>query len=188
MPLHRRRRFVLRALHQFSVIALVAVVFMLTVSPVLAATDGAFGNTSFATTDVSLIVGETAQASGLTDIILTPWSDGNPAPFGTTHACVYTSTGGYQVTAISGNGAGTTFRLASGVAFIRYRVRWNDGTAGLTPIANGTPLTGRAGDSSSPTCSGATPVTVEVRITAADIAAANFGSYADTLTVMITPQ
>ena len=178
----------LRRFARRSSLALVALLFLLAAGSVQAATDGTLGNLTFATTDVSIIVGETAQASGLTDIVLSPWSDGLPAPFGTTQACVYSSTGGYQVTASSTNGAGTTFRLASGVSHIRYNVRWNDGTSGLTPVSNGLPLTGLVGDSSSPTCSGSTPVTIEVSITNTNISAALFGSYSDTLTVMITPQ
>jgi hypothetical protein len=166
----------------------ILVAITLPIGPAFAATDGAFGLLSVGTTNISIIVGETAQASGLDDIILTPWSDGNPAPVGSTQACIYSSTGGYQMTATSANAAGTRFRLSSGVNFVRYRVRWNDGLSGLTPVANGTPLTGLVGDSSDPICGGAKPVTIEVRITNADITAASFGSYADTLTVMITPQ
>ena len=186
----KKRRPGRRALGRRAVILMFVLSMLATLptSSAIAASDGAFGNLSVGTSDVSIIVGETAQASGLSDIILTPWSDGNPAPFGTTHACVYTSTGLYQMTATSSNGAGTNFRLSSGANYLRYRVRWNDGTTGLTPVSNGLPLTGLVGDSTSATCSGATPVTVEVRISTADITASLFGTYVDTMTVMITPQ
>ena len=152
------------------------------------ATDGAFGLVSQATTDISIIVGDTAQASGLEDIVLAPWSDGQAAPRGTATACIYSSTGLYQVSAQSSNGAGTNFRLQSGSNFIIYTVRWNDGVNGLQRVDNGLPLTGRVGDSTSLDCGGADPATIQVNISLPRIQAAPFGSYVDTLTVMITPQ
>ena len=59
---------------------------------------------------------------------------------------------------------------------------------GLTPMSNGTPLAGRTGDSTSLNCNGADPATIQVRIPRIFIQAAPFGSYADTLTVIITPE
>ena len=156
--------------------------------PAQAATDGNLGNVSVGTSQISIIVGDTAQATGFSDIILAPWSSGSPAPVGTSTACIYTSTGGYQVTATSANAAGSQFRLAGTSGFVRYFVRWNDGSSGLTPVTNGTPLAGLVGDATSPTCNGANPATVEVRITNSAISSAGFGQYSDTLTLMITPQ
>lgn len=92
------------------------------------------------------------------------------------------------MSASSANGAGTNFRLTSGTGFVRYTVRWNDGVNGLQRLDNGVPLTGLVGDSTSTTCGGANPATIQVNITRARIRAAPTGSYADTLTVMITPQ
>lgn len=152
------------------------------------ATDGVLGLLSQATTDVSIIVGDTARASGLEDIALAPWSEGQPAPRGTATTCIYSSTGLYQVSAASTHGAGTRFRLRSGSDFIVYSVRWNDGVSGPQRIDNGTPLTGRVGDSASLDCGGADPATIQVDISLPRIQAAPFGRYADTLTVMITPQ
>ena len=153
-----------------------------------AATDGAFGLTSIGTTDISIIRGETAQATGLEDIVLAPWTEGDIAPRGTATACIYTSTGTYQVSASSSNGAGGNFRLSSGTSFINYRVRWNDGVNGLTRLSNGTPAGGFVGDSTSLNCGGANPATIQVNITNAEISAAPIGTYSDTLTIMITPQ
>ncbi len=152
------------------------------------ATDGLLGLVSQATSDISIIVGDTAQASGLEDIVLAPWSDGQAPPRGTANACIYSSTGLYQVSAASSNGAGTNFRLQSGSDFIIYTVRWNDGVNGLQRVDNGIPLSGRVGDSTSLDCGGADPATIQVNISLPRIQAAPFGSYVDTLTVMITPQ
>lgn len=169
-------------------LAALAAIGLLVPSTGGAATDGAFGLTSTGTADISIIRGETAQASGLEDIVLAPWTEGDTAPRGTATACVYTSTGSYQISASSSNGAGGNFRLTSGTAFINYRVRWNDGTSGLTLLSNGTPTGGFVGDSSSLNCGGANPATIQVNITNAAISAAPTGTYSDTLTIMITPQ
>ena len=175
-----------------SISALVAALALIVVlgSPVegLAATDGSFGLVSQATTEVSIIRGETAQASGLEDIVLAPWTEGDPAPVGTATACIFSSTGNYQISASSSNGAGTRFRLTSGTSFMNYVVRWNDGVSGLTRLSNGLPLGGLAGDSVSTDCGGADPATIQVRIPPGQIQAAPIGNYSDTLTVIITPQ
>jgi hypothetical protein len=167
---------------------LVAAALAVPCGSALAATQGSLGNISVASSQVSIIVGDTAQASGIDDIVLAPWSEGSPAPIGTTQACIYSSTGSYQVTATSSNAASNRFRLASGTNFLRYTVRWNDGVSGLTSVTTGTPLASLVADSSSPDCSGGKPASVEVRIPNAAISAAPIGNYADTLTIMITPQ
>jgi hypothetical protein len=167
---------------------LIVIVLLLSTSNALAASDGSFGLVSLATTEVSIIRGETTQATGLEDMILAPWSEGDPAPVGLATACIYTSTGSYQVAATSANGAGGRFRLASGTSFMNYIVRWNDGVSGLTAIANGSPMTGLVGDTTSTTCNGSNPATIQVRIPNNQIQSAPIGNYADTLTVVITPQ
>jgi len=173
-------------LAQLAILSLIGALLAPTTS--LAATDGAFGLVSQGSTDISIIRGDTAQASGLEDIVLAPWTEGSTPPRGTATACIFTSTGSYQVSATSSNGTGTAFRLTSGTAFINYAVRWNDGVGGLQQLSNGVPLSGLVGDSTSPNCSGANPATIQVNITRARMSAAPTGSYSDTLTVMITPQ
>lgn len=154
----------------------------------MAATDGALGLTSIGTTDVSITKGDTAQITGLTNIVLLPWTVGDPGPVGTANACVYTSTGAYQMTATSSNGAGAAFRLTDGLSFINYVVSWNDGAAGLQLASNGVALAGQVGDNVSTTCGGATPATVQVSITVGQMNGAPTGTYGDTLTVLISPQ
>lgn len=162
--------------------------FLAWTTPSLAASDGTLGITSKATTTVSIIRGETARASGLEDIILSPWFQGEPAPVGDATACIYTSTGSYQMTALSANGVGTGFRLTSGPSYLDYTVRWNDGITGLTSITHGVPVTGLVGDSTSTTCNGSNPATIQVQISNSQMQAAPIGLYGDTLTIVITPQ
>ncbi len=151
-----------------------------------AATDGTLGLTSTGTTDISIIKGDTAQITGLVDMAMAPWTNGDPAPVDSSPACVYTSTGGYQVTPTSANGAGLQFRMADGLNFLVYDVNWNDGT-GNTNLNNGQVLTGRAG-STVVGCGGGTNATVQVNVTVGNIASAPVGNYADTLTLLIAPE
>ncbi len=169
-------------------IAIVGLGALLLSTTAHSATDGTLGLTSTGTTDISIIKGDTAQITGFVDIVLAPWTTGDPAPAGSSPACVYTSTGTYQMTATSANGVGTTFRLTDGTNFINYGVQWNDGVGGFAATSNGTPLAGLTGDAVSTTCGGATPATVQVNITVGQMNAAPTGSYGDTLTVLIAPQ
>jgi hypothetical protein len=153
-----------------------------------AATDGTLGLNSIGTTDVSIVKGDTAQITGLQDIILVPWTVGDPAPAGTSPACVYTSTGSYQLTATSSNGLGAAYRMTDGANFLTYSVSWNDGPGGLQATTNGGVLAGLAGDAVSINCGGATPATVQVNISVGAMAGAPTGSFGDTLTVLIAPQ
>ena len=169
-------------------IGLVGLAALFVSTTATAATDGTLGLNSIGTTDVSIIKGDTAQITGLQDIVLVPWTVGDPAPAGTSPACVYTSTGSYQMTATSANGLGADFRMTDGANFLTYSVSWNDGAAGLQPATNGGILAGLSGDAVSTNCGGATPATVQVNITVGAMAGAPTGSYGDTLTVLIAPQ
>jgi hypothetical protein len=71
---------------------------------------------------------------------------------------------------------------------MNYSVRWNDGVSGLTTIANGIAMTGLVGDTTSTTCNGTKPATIQVRIPNNQIQGAATENYSDTLTVVITPQ
>lgn len=152
-----------------------------------AASDGALGLNSIGSTVVSIVKGDTAQITGMADIVLVPWSTGQPAPVGSTTACVFASTGLYSMTATSANPSGAIFRMTDGLAFIDYTVGWNDGVAGLQAVSNGAALLGLVGDALSLTCGGATPATVQVDITVANMNGAPTGAFSDTLTIIIAP-
>ncbi len=168
-------------------IGLVGLGALLLSTTATAATDGTLGLTSTGTTDISIIKGDTAQITGLQDMVMTPWTAGSPAPVDSSPACVYTSTGNYQVTMTSANGAGGAYRLADGANFVNYGVQWNDGAAGFAGTTNGNTLVGRSG-STIVGCGGTTPATVQVNISIGNITAAPVGNYSDTLTVLIAPE
>jgi hypothetical protein len=155
----------------------------------LAASDGALDLTSTGDTIVSITKGDVAQITGMGDIGLAPWTNGQPAPAGLTSACVFSSTTNYQVTATSANTGGTNFRLRDGgTNFIVYTVQWNDGNGGgPAAVAGGTPLTARVG-SNVAGCGGTTPAQVLVAITNGAMNGAAVSSYSDTLTLVIAPE
>jgi hypothetical protein len=157
-------------------------------SSAFAATDGVLGLTSVGTTIVSITKGDQALITGMLDIALPPWSTGSPAPAGATTACVFSTTGNYQVTTSSANTSGNDYRLTDGFGFIIYTVEWNDGVAGLQPMVGGTALAGQVGDGASQNCGGALPATVAVGIAVGEMNAAAAGAYTDTLTVLIAPE
>ena len=153
-----------------------------------AASDGALGLTSLGSTTVSIAKGDVAMITGLGDIALAPWANGQPAPAGLTTACVFTSTGNYQVTASSAFTTGSDFRLSDGINFITYTASWNDGVSGVSGLTGGTPMTSQVGDAVSMTCGGATPAQVTVNITNGNMTGAAVGTYSDTLTLLIAPE
>ena len=153
-----------------------------------AASDGTLGLNSTGTTDVTITKGEVAQITGLADIALAPWNTGSPPPAGNTNACVYTSTGNYQVTASSANAGGGNFRLTDSVNFINYTVQWDDNSGGgPTGVTESTALTAQVG-STITNCGGSPNATVSVAITNGQMNAAPVGSYSDTLTLLIAPE
>ncbi len=155
---------------------------------VFASSDGVLGLTSIGTTIVSITKGDVAMISGLGDIALAPWANGQPAPAGLTTACVFTSTGNYQVTATSAFTTGSDFRLSDGINFVTYTASWNDGVSGVAGLTGGTPMVGQVGDAVSMTCGGATPAQVIVNITNPNMVGAAVGTYSDTLTLLIAPE
>ena len=99
--------------------------------------------------------------------------------------CVFSSTGGYNITITSANGA---FQLedANTTTDIPYSLDWTAGST--TAVTYSTPVTGLVGDSTSVDCNASTNASFEVSVTAADFNAADPGSYTDTLTMLVQPE
>ncbi len=171
---------VLRAL------ATAAMIAALSSGSALAASDGFLGLNSTGTSLLSITKGDQAQITGMADIAMPAWTAGSPAPAGSTSACVYTTTGAYQVTTSSANTTGTNYRLFDGALdYIVYTVQWNDGS-GAVAMTGSTVLTTQTG--STILGCGGTNATIAVGITTPVMVAAPVGVYADTLTVLIAPE
>ena len=167
-------------------LATAAMVAALSAGSALAASDGLLGLNSTGTSLLSITKGDQAQITGIADIAMPAWTTGSPAPAGSTTACVFTTTGAYQVTTSSANTTGTNYRLFDGALnYIVYTVQWNDG-GGAVAMTGSTTLTSQTG--STILGCGGTNATVAVDITNPVMIAAPVGVYADTLTVLIAPE
>ncbi|MEM7018547.1 MAG: hypothetical protein AAF512_14550 [Pseudomonadota bacterium] len=166
----------------------VAAALMLSSGVAFAATDGTLGLSSTGTTDITVTKGDLAQITDMDDFNLGPWTAGNLVQTDT--VCVFTTTGLYNVTADSANGAGT-FQVNSGANNIVYRVRWDDGATGLTTLTDATLFdNGGAGLAGSTTsaCGGVNNATLEIFLSNANMTAAPVGVYTDVLSVTVAAQ
>ena len=97
--------------------------------PAEAATQGTLGATSTGTANISITKSVQAQISDLSDMTLSSWSIGQGAVTLYSNVCIYSSTGGYKVTA-TGSGSSNAYTIASGSNTMPYSVAWNAGGAG----------------------------------------------------------
>ena len=153
----------------------------------LAATDGAVGFNSTGTVDITLTVNDEVRISNLTDINLGVFSGADAV--GSSSACVYRNgTGAYQILA-TGDGAGGAFSLTDGANTVAYSIDFDDGT-GAIPMTSGIPVIGRTGaDPASSTCATTgNNATVAATVAAVDAATLPAGTYAGTLTLVVSPE
>ncbi len=151
----------------------------------MAATDGILGSTSEGTAVIQISKLNAVQITDLDDINLGTQGNLTATATGSDAVCVFSSTGGYNITITSANGA---FQLedANTTTDIPYSLDW---TAGSTSaVTYNTPITGLVGDSTAVDCNATTNASFEVSVTAADFNAADPGSYTDTLTLLVQPE
>jgi hypothetical protein len=163
-----------------------------------AATQGTLGLTSSGGATISVTKSVQAQISDIQDMTLSNWSVGDPAVTLYSNVCVYSSTGGYKVTA-TGSGLAGIFTISSSPNVIIYSVAWNDGGAGGlsstgTSLLPGIPSTTFSNASTaSATCGGGgasndtARVIVNIAQLAMDLAPSSATAYTGTLTMLITP-
>lgn len=151
----------------------------------MAATDGLLGATSTGTAIINIAKGNAVQITNLDDINLGAQGNLTATATQSDDVCVFSSTGGYNITLTSANG---TFELtdASTTTNIPYTVDWIAGTT-TTAVYN-TPITGLTGDSTAVDCNAGTNATFSVSVAAPDFNAADPGSYTDTLTMLVQPE
>lgn len=164
---------------------------LLASQPAFSATQGSVGATSSGSVDISVSIPQLTRISALNDIALGAWS-GVGAMSGSDSLCVWTTTGGYNITA-SGDGAGGAFTLDDGGGTtLPYTVEWAD-TAGAgsgTALTSGNALAGQTAAATSTTCnSGASlDATVLVDIAEAALSSVTDGAYTGTLTLVVAPE
>lgn len=129
---------------------------------------------------------ELVQVSDLDDIALGAYG-GLGDLSGTDSVCVYRNdaAAAYEVRA-DGQGAGNAFVLEQGASSLPFQVEFDDGT-GYTPLMAGLARAAGGADSVSTSCGGAANAAVRVTVREADLAAADGGAYAGTLTLTVAP-
>lgn len=162
-----------------------------------AATDGALDTTSIGTADISLIISELVQITGLDDMDLdngdttNTYSPGNGDVSDTTAFCVhYNNATGVNLQLDSTNGAGAGYLLDDGGGNqLTYVVEVDEGNdGGATPHAEAAVVAYAAMASTVLNCGGADNNSLETSIvdTGAPLGVPN-GTYTDTLTFTVTP-
>lgn len=166
----------------------VAAFATLAASNVFAASQGILGATSQGTLDITLTIDPLVQISALDDIALGTYTGGGNMT-GADDLCVYSNTGGYDITA-TGNGADQAFELIGASANIPYTVEWAT-TAGAgtgSALTTGMPLAGQGGTFTTPNCNGGDNAQVIVTVNSTNLAAAPADSYTGVLTLLVAPQ
>lgn len=152
---------------------------------VLAATDGTLGATSTGTAIINIAKGNAVQITDLDDIDLGTQGNLTATASQSDDVCVFSSTGGYNITLTSANGA-FVLSDANTTTDIAYTVDWTAGTT--TAVTYNTAITGLIGDSTAVDCNATTNASFTVSVAAAPFNAADPGGYTDTLTMLVQPE
>ena len=151
----------------------------------MAATDGTLGSTSTGTAIINISKQNAVKITNLDDLDLGTAGFLSATATASDDVCVYSSTGGYNITITSANG---TFQLEDDntPTNIPYSLNWTAGAT--TAVTYNTAIVGLVGNQSAVDCGGSTNASFEVSVTAADFNAADPGSYTDTLTLSVIPE
>jgi hypothetical protein len=158
-------------------------------SNAFAAQDGLLGATSQGDLEITLTIDPLVQISGLTDIQLGTYTGGADIT-GVDNLCVYSNTGGYEITATGDGGTGSEFELNGTGHDVPYTVEWADSAGAGTgsPMTSGTVLPGQGGTFTTPDCGGGNNAQVIVTVNSTDLLAAPAQAYAGVLTLLVAPQ
>jgi hypothetical protein len=173
-----------------AVLVLAAVMFF--GSTAFTATQGTLGATSTGDFTITVTIPERVQVSYLQDIDFGSYG-GSGALTDNYDLCVYSNTGGYQITA-TGSGAANAFTITDGSDTIAYTLSWNDTTTttGNQSITTGTALTGQTTAAADATCSSGSSMSsnMYVNIAEAALLAATPSAtpYSGTVTLLVEPE
>lgn len=155
-----------------------------------AASDGTLGTTSSGTVGVSVTVPSTVLISNLSDISVTAT---DPTPSGETSPCIFTNVPAatYTITATSAHDSAGSFRVNDGSNYVTYTAQWNDeDNPGGTALTSATTLTGQtSANTSSLNCGGPGGSNARFTVTFSrdTLLAAPYGTYTDTVTLLVAP-
>jgi len=166
----------------------IAAVATLAAGNAFAATQGILGATSEGSLEITLTIEPLVQISALNDIALGTYAGGGNMS-GADDLCVYSNTGGYEITA-TGNGAGGAFELIGTAVNLPYTVQWatSAGAGSGNAMTAGAPLGGQGGTFTTPDCGASDNAQVIVAVDSTDLASAPTGNYTGVLTLLVAPQ
>jgi hypothetical protein len=129
--------------------------------------------------------------TGLSDLQFGSWSGFGDLEGSVDH-CVLAPSGGRYAIEATGDGSGGAFVLQNGPGILPYRVDYDDG-GGWSQLDPGVPLTGQRGAPNLVQLlrcliGRRDPERVRVRVLEQDLGAAVAGSYAGSLTLLVTPE
>lgn len=156
---------------------------------VMAATNPAApGLTSTGDLEIQITKGDLVRVSQLADLLFPAFAIMPADTTESTEICVYSTTGGYNLTASSPNANATQLRLASGGNFMPYALSLDDGN-GPNSLPHNQQVSGLTNaDTSNDLCAGGTNATLSATILETDFNAAPQGAYADTVTLTFNPE
>jgi hypothetical protein len=151
----------------------------------MAGTNGAMGTTSSGKSVLHMGKPNVVMISDLDDIDLGTAGALSSTVSASDDVCVFSSTGAYNITFTSANGA---FELkdSNTTTNISYEIEWTAGTT--SNVLYNTPLNGLIAVGNSVVCSSLTNASFAVSVTAANFNAADPGNYTDTLTLLVQPE
>lgn len=154
-----------------------------------AATDGTKDTSSTGSADINANVPAKVKISGMTDLDfdadLASWGSGDLSK--STDACVWSSTGGYKVTAASATASDTAFVLkATGQSDLPYSVSWRDSAATDTSLAYNTATTATlVTDVNNQNCTTGTKAQLTVTLAGSDLEAARAADYSGVIQITV---
>ncbi len=169
------------------------VIFILLVKPAFSATQGDLGSSSSTKSKITLSISESVQINNVTNIHFPEWHAGDGAINGDGVACVFSTTGGYNIKALSAS-PNNHFALSNGNALeINYSLRWigeQDSQSQTIDLVHATMHSESLMASRQINCrdQGGQNVKFTVSITQSDLEAASVGTYVDILTLIVAPE
>lgn len=166
-------------------LAAVAALAVTSTGAFAATNPAAAGLTSVGDLIVSITKGELVRISQLSDLLFPPTATAVANLTQTDTVCIYSTTGGYNITATSPQAFGAQLRMNDGgTNNMNYALDF-----GGTGLPHGTNVTGFLGaNTTDDLCSGGTNASITATILMADFNTAPGGAYSDTVTLTFAPE